>query len=239
MYLVQLLAGSRIVLWLGLVPYVAWSKAHVWQFVTYMFLHGNLLHLAFNMYALWVFGREVEEAWGRKAFLRFYAMTGIGAGLIHTLVTPHSLVPTIGASGAVMGVLTAFAILYPERDITLLLFFFIPVQMKARTMVLLFGCLSLIGGIQGSPDGVAHIAHLGGMLVGWLYLKRGFLLPSASPWKIRWKWKAAQKKRDERNRIEDTVNQILDKANAVGMNRLSWKERRLLEKASKRLRKQP
>jgi membrane associated rhomboid family serine protease len=204
-----------------------------------MFLHQNLLHLALNMIALWIFGRDVEQSWGKTAFLKYYFITGIGAGMVHTLITPHSLVPTIGASGAVLGVLTAFALLFPEREITLLLFFILPVRIKAKTLAWFYCAASLIGGVLGSPDRIAHFAHLGGMVVGWLYLKRKSFFPSLQNRKTQWRWKFAQKKRDDKNRMEDTVNRILDKANDIGMDRLSWKERRMLKKASKKLRRNP
>ena len=117
-----------MILGLGLIPRWAWSRFFLWQFVTYMFLHGGLFHLIINMYALWVFGTEVERMWGPKAFYRYYFITGIGAGIVHTLITPLSTIPTIGASGAVLGVLTAFAMMFPDREITLLLFFILPVE---------------------------------------------------------------------------------------------------------------
>ena len=137
-YVLQLLVGPRLIPVLGLVPKLIWTRFVLWQLVTYMFLHGNLLHIVMNMYALWVFGCEVERMWGSRIFYRYYFITGVGAGLFHTLVTPLSTVPTIGASGAVLGVMTAFAVMFPNRVITLLLFFILPVRMTARTLVLIF-----------------------------------------------------------------------------------------------------
>jgi len=222
---------------LGLVPHSVWSKGTVWQFVTYLFLHANVLHLFFNLYSLWVFGRDVENQWGRTAFCRYYLVTGIGAGVFHALVTPHSLVPTIGASGAVMGVLTAFAILFPDKDITLLLFFIFPVRMRAKTMALIFGGLSLFSGVMGSPDRIAHFAHLGGMLVGIIYLKKEFLFSFFRNRFIRRRWQNERKKKNEQAGIQETIDRILDKVNAVGMPNLSRSERRELKKASKRMRR--
>lgn len=236
-FLIQQMFGEGFLVTFGLIPRVAWSKFYLWQFVTYVFLHANLLHLALNMYALWVFGRDIEQLWGFKAFLKYYFLTGIGAGIIHTLITPQSMVPTIGASGAVMGILTAFAVLYPDREIFLLVFFILPVRMKAGTMVLLFGGLSLVSGALGSPDHVAHFAHLGGMAVGWLYLKRSSWFPSSSYAKIRNRWKQVRKKQEEKERVIGRVNQILDKANRVGMDRLNWREKRIFKKASEKLRR--
>jgi membrane associated rhomboid family serine protease len=222
---------------LGLVPRLAWSRFYIWQFVTYMFLHGNLFHLLINMYVLWMFGCEVERMWGPKQFIRYYFITGIGAGIIHTLITPFSLIPTIGASGAVMGVLAAFAVLFPNREITLLLFFIFPIRMKAKTLALLFIGISLLSGMQGSPDNVAHFAHLGGMLVGYLYMKRGLKLRKVTErfqeMNRRRKMRVVHKKQEEMDKLRRLLNQVLDKANEVGMENLTQDEKFFLKKASK------
>ncbi len=236
-YLVTLLAGTRFLASLALVPHDAWSKGMLWQFATYLFLHGGLLHLFFNMYSLWVFGRDVESLWGRAAFLRYYFITGIGAGVVHTLITPHSVTPTLGASGAVMGVLAAFAILFPDRELALLLFFIFPIRMRARTLALIFAGLSLAAGMAASPDHIAHFAHLGGMLVGVVYLKWPSILSLRRHRNIDGKWRKQGRHNEDRMRMEAKVNRILDRANAVGMDRLSWRERRFLKKASKQMRR--
>ena len=163
-FILQMMGGGLFNHFLALVPRLAWTRFHIWQFVTYMFLHANFLHILLNMYALWVFGCEVERMWGPKAFYKYYFITGIGAGLIQSiflLFTPYSEVHIIGASGAVLGVLTAFAVMFPDRQITILLFFILPVTMKARTLALVFVGISLFSGMRGSADGVAHFAHLG------------------------------------------------------------------------------
>jgi membrane associated rhomboid family serine protease len=238
-YLLSLLAGPAIHSWLGLVPYLAWRKLYLWQFFTYLFLHGGVLHLALNMYALWVFGTEVERLWGSKVFLRYYFVTGVGAGLIHTLVTPFSTVPTIGASGAVVGVLTAFAMLFPDREVTLLLFFILPVRMTARMLALLFAGLSLVSGSLGTQDGVAHFAHLGGMLVGFLYIRFWGRFESIKDRYANWKRRRAMRvvRRNEldKQRVRRRVDEILDKANAVGFDRLTPEEKRSLKKASEKM----
>jgi membrane associated rhomboid family serine protease len=238
-YLIQFIIGGRLFSHLALVPHDTWSRGTIWQFVTYLFLHGGLLHLFFNMYSLWVFGRDVENLWGKTAFLRYYFITGIGAGVIHTLITPYSGVPTIGASGAVMGVLTAFAFLFPDREITLLLFFIFPVRMRARTMALIFAGLSLAGGAAASPDGIAHFAHLGGMLVGVFYMKRSSIFSFRKKRDVGRRWRDLKRQNESKIRAEETVNRILDKGNAVGMDKLSWRERRTLKKASQKMRGKP
>lgn len=236
-YFFQMLVGGKIFFAFGLVPNWAWSKFYIWQFFTYMFLHGNFFHILLNMYALWVFGVELERMWGTKAFYKYYFITGVGAGLIHTLITPMSQIPTIGASGAVMGVLTAYALMFPNRVITLLLFFIIPVRMRARTLALLFAGISLLSGISGSSDGIAHFAHLGGMLIGYLYIKGN----------LRFDWfknkfrdlrrnremNVHSRHQEEREKLKRLVDQVLDKANKVGFENLSKDEKLLLKKASK------
>lgn len=157
-----------------------------WQVVTHMFMHGGLWHIFFNMYALLIFGSVVERTIGAKKFVVFYFLCGLGAVLLHTgveyLQASHYLAagaageaayinllrtPTLGASGAVYGVLIGYAVLYPNSVLTLI---FPPIPLKAKWWVLIFAGIELITGITGTADGVAHFAHLGGMLIGWLLI---------------------------------------------------------------------
>lgn len=142
-----------------------------WQLVTYGFLHGGFLHFAFNMYALWIFGGEIERRWGSRTFLIYYAFCLVGSGLVQLLIATLSggLYPTVGASGAVYGVLLAFAWLYPKREIMLLI---PPIPIQARWLVLILGALSLFAGLSGGVvmPTIAHFAHLGGLLSGALLL---------------------------------------------------------------------
>jgi len=236
-YLVLMLFGPKLVYFFGLVPKLALFRFHIWQFVTYMFLHGGFLHLIINMYALWVFGTEVERMWGTKVFYKYYFITGIGAGIIHTMITPNSYIPTVGASGAIMGVLTAYAVLFPNREITMLLFFILPIRMRAKTLALLFAAFSLISGAMGSRDGVAHFAHLGGMLIGYVYMKRystiTIILDRIKDWKRRRNMHVHADKQEELERLRRLVDKILDKANDVGMENLTREEKRFLKHASK------
>jgi membrane associated rhomboid family serine protease len=245
-FLAQLIWGGFITYNLGLVPYLAWSRLRVWQFVTYLFLHGDFFHILFNMYALWMFGSELESEWGFKPFLRYYFICGIGAGLFHTLITPHSLVPTIGASGAVSGVMTAYALMYPERELQLLLFFIIPVRMKAKVMAIGLAVISLLFGAMGSPDGIAHFAHLGGMAVGAAYfmlVRRGYSpIGGFAEWRRKRRFKLAGRMRAAEDEMTESVNAVLDRANEVGFDRLTKNEKKILQNASdavkKRLKKQ-
>lgn len=179
--------------------YPASQYFHWWQIFTHMFMHGGFLHLFFNMYALWIFGSVVERMIGSRKFLTFYIICGLGAALLHTgvgflqaqnfmtsiadgsLTAAKSYMslkstPTVGASGAIYGVLIAYAMLFPQSRLTLI---FPPISLKARTWVLIFVGIELLTGIAGTADGVAHFAHLGGMLVGFLMItywrKRGTL----------------------------------------------------------------
>ena len=140
-----------------------------WQVVTYAFLHGSFEHLFFNMLGLWMFGSELERIWGEKRFLQFYAASVLAAALTQLVVTAvmGSGYPTVGASGGLFGLLFAFAVMFPNRVI--LLFFVIP--MKARYLVALYGLLELYQGVYVMNSGVAHFAHLGGMVGGFLMIR--------------------------------------------------------------------
>jgi membrane associated rhomboid family serine protease len=223
----------------GLTPAAAWGGLRLWQFVTYMFLHGGWIHLIFNLYALWTFGSELESDWGFGAFLRYYLFCGVGAGLFHAVITPHSPVPTIGASGAVSGVLVAYALTYPERELQLLLFFILPVRMKAKFLAFGLAFLSLLLGVLGSPDGIAHFAHLGGMLVGVVLLVAGRRIHSPitafSNWRRRRRFRLAVRRRERSDSLNESVNEILDRVNRNGSETLSEKDRETLRKAGRGL----
>ena len=140
-----------------------------WQVVTYAFLHGSFSHLFFNMLGLWMFGSEIERVWGDRRYLQFYAASVLAAALTQLVVTSlmGSAYPTVGASGGLFGLLLAFAMMFPNRII--LLFFVIPMQ--ARYLVALYGLLELYQGVYVMNSGVAHFAHLGGMLGGLLMIR--------------------------------------------------------------------
>jgi len=145
---------------------------HPWQLVTYMFLHANVLHLGFNMLALWLFGAEIEERWGTRHFASYYLICGIGGGLLQMILPTlmhREPVPVVGASGAIYGVLLAFGMVFPTRLVYIPVFF-LPIGVPARLLVIIYAGISIFGGI-GGRDGVAHFAHLGGMVFGYLYIK--------------------------------------------------------------------
>jgi membrane associated rhomboid family serine protease len=154
----------------GLAPVDVFERFRIWQPVTYMFLHGGVWHILFNMLALWMFGTELERIWGSRFFLKYYFITGIGAAATMLLLGLFSssvyYAETIGASGAIYGVLLAYALYFPNRPIFLYFVFPIP----AKYFVLILGAISFLS-VSDSTSGVAHGAHLGGLVVGYLYLK--------------------------------------------------------------------
>lgn len=160
-----------------------------WQLLTYAFLHGGFGHLFFNGIALYQFGSRLEYVWGPKKYLSFFLVCAAGAGLCQLLfmaLVPQSAGPTIGASGGVYGLLLAYGLMFPRERVMLLI---PPVPMSARTLVLVFGALSLFMGVTGTGGGIAHFAHLGGMLFGWLLIRywRGqppFKAKRRGPWGV-------------------------------------------------------
>jgi membrane associated rhomboid family serine protease len=222
----------------GLVP-AAFFAGKVWQIVTYMFLHASFGHIFFNMLALWMFGSVLEREWGSREFLKFYLLTGIGGGLCYALVNVFlggdAFIPTVGASGAIYGLLVAYAVLFPESIIYI--YFVIP--LKAKWFALIFGGIEFVTSFQHG-SGVAHLAHLGGMAVGYVYLKRRRWFRGWSNKMDEWKWKREEqsRKQDEENldQIRREVDELLDKINQVGMHGLTRAEQKKLEKYSRILR---
>ena len=190
-YVLSLIVPAMVVR-LGLIPAVVVGQFALWQPLTYMFLHGGLGHLVFNMLALWMFGTELERTWGTRFFVRYYLVTGVGAALV-TIAWSLGPLPLaaelyqsviVGASGAIYGLLLAYGLYFPHRTIYLYLLF--PIQ--ARYFVILAGAIAVVSSIGSSGGGVAHVAHLGGLLVGYLYLKgrRGPLDEIKYHW-LRWR----------------------------------------------------
>jgi membrane associated rhomboid family serine protease len=190
--LTELPGGRALHGWLGLMPAATITQLRIWQPATYMFLHAGLFHLLFNMLALWMFGTELERLWGRRYFLKFYFVCGIGAGLLTVL---FSLLPfafsdvlynsiVIGASGAIYGLLLAYGLYFPDRPILMFMLFPIP----AKYFVMIIGAIAFYSSL-GATGGVASATHLGGLVVGYLYLK-GARVDPLSELKYRYlKWK--------------------------------------------------
>jgi len=202
MFLVTALMPSLRV-YLGLVPAWVVRDLRVWQLVTYMFVHAGIFHIVFNMLALWMFGAELERIWGTREFVKYYFITGVGAAVLTILASllpigPLQVLyttPIVGASGAIYGLLLAYGLYFPDRPIYLYFVFPIP----AKVFVLIMGAIAFFSSIT-EVGGVANATHLGGLLVGYLYLKgrRG----RTSPWAevkyryLKWKINRVRKKFD-------------------------------------------
>jgi membrane associated rhomboid family serine protease len=231
--------GAPISYWLSLTPVHAFGGGQLWRLVTYMFVHdpSGPFHVLFNMLTLWMFGNELEQLWGTKKFVILYFLGGIGAALlsIGTIVSPAMWhLPVIGASGAVLTILTVYAFTFPDRR--LLLFFLIPVNVV--TAVIIFGAISLFGTFA-SWGNVSHLTHLGGILVGFAYVK---LLPRFEDWQNKVQYSVQESKRkaevaqenEAMNYYEHVVDPVLKKISASGMDSLTKEEKKILEEASKR-----
>lgn len=248
-FLVAKLVGPQMYDLFGLIPEQLVFHRWVWQPFTYLFLHGGIWHLIFNLFALWMFGMPVEAQWGEREFLKYYFLCGLGAALTSAAVSPHSLVPVIGASGPVYGLLVAFAMLYP--DAVVYLYFLIPV--KAAHMAILFGALEFFAGATGATPGIARFAHLGGMVTGYLYIRwwwvwklhaksfaKGLLERDAEQAPVRpqpARRPARAAAGDAGRRGEDEmaeVDRILDKILDTGLESLSDEEREIMARYSRR-----
>ena len=221
----------------GLVPAHIFGKFYVWQPFTYLFLHATTWHLLMNMFILWMFGSELERTWGSREFLKFYFVAGVGAGVFNfffAVFNPATnFFPIIGASGAIYGILVAYAMLFPERYVYI--YFLIPV--KVKFLVIFLVIMEFL--LTYRADRIAHFAHLGGALVGFLYLKFDWRwkLRKWSPGEIVRRVKIAQSTRkvQEETRMMEEVDSILDKINRVGYENLTRREKKILEKASDKL----
>jgi membrane associated rhomboid family serine protease len=211
----------------------------IWQLVTYMFLHGDFWHIFFNMFIFWMFGTELEHRWGSKEFLKYYFICGIGAGLVNIILTSKDpgYVGTVGASGAIYGIMVAYALYYPDNLVYI--YFLIPV--KVKYMVGFLALISFFSTMNTQSDGIAHAAHLGGIIVGYVYLKFGRL---GSGLKHLFKASLKKPKFTYRQGSDDVkleyyrqkINELLDKINRVGYLNLTQEEKELLEEGSKYLR---
>jgi membrane associated rhomboid family serine protease len=169
-FLLEILRGDRFVEAFALWP--IGPHFRIWQLATHGFLHGSSTHLFFNMFALYMFGGEIERVFGARRYLEYYLVAVVTAGTTQLAVssaTHGPAYPTVDASGGVFGLLLAFAVLFPRRRLVLI---FPPIPMPAWLFVTLYGAIELYLGVTGTQEGVAHFAHLGGMLGGWLLLRR-------------------------------------------------------------------
>jgi membrane associated rhomboid family serine protease len=232
-YLVSLLAGWEPARAFGLIP-AELLPLRLYTLVTYMFLHGGFLHLLFNMFGLWMFGSALEFAWGSREFTRYYFICGIGGGIVQTLFSWGSGIPIIGASAAIYGILLAYGMLWPEQEVYLYGIF--AVKMKYLVGFLVVVSLFMGFGSAGSP--VAHFAHLGGMLFGFLYLKldwrRGSVARKVRGAQARWQMEQNARRIHREEAEAATVDEILDKISRYGIESLSSREKQILREASQR-----
>jgi membrane associated rhomboid family serine protease len=190
-----------VTLRLGLQPQSVIEHGAVWQFVTYMFLHAGVMHLLFNMLALWMFGVELERMWGTTFFTKYYFVTGVSAGAVQVVLgllpfgfaTQFYYAATVGASGAIYGILLAYALYFPNRPILMFGVFPLP----AKIFVMIYGAIDLLYAFGGG-GGVAHTAHLGGLAAGYLYLKgtRLHLISEIQYRYLKWRINRARRKFD-------------------------------------------
>ena len=243
-YILQSVSGKEDVFFrvFGLVPSTFISDLMLWQPFTYLFFHApfyssvGISHILLNMLGLWVFGRELEEAWGKTKFLRYYFTTGIGSGLITYFFQISSDNPVIGASGAVYGILLAYGISYPNR----MLYIWGLIPVRSMWLVIIMGSIAFFG-LLGNADGISHVTHISGMLIGYVLIKK--------KWRLHDIWFAIRKKTVEfqvqryeeksikKKMLQKDIDVILEKIQKVGFIGLSDKEKSKLYEASKTMSK--
>ena len=221
-FILELFIKNHLIYYFGLTPLRVTDSFWIWQIGTYIFLHGGFWHFFFNILMLWIFGRIVESALGTKEFLFYFFICGAGAGIIGVLFSLGSVRPIVGASGAIYGLLAAFAILYPKQIVYL--YFVLPV--KAWQMAAILVVMELAMSFSTTNSNVANVAHLGGMLIGYLYFRfvRGGVQLNMPQFDLFGK---ARKADDETE-----INRILEKISKKGLESLSRKEKEILDKFS-------
>ena len=218
----------------GLVPKMVWSEFMLWQPFTYLFFHGSIWHVLINMFVLWMFGSELERLWGKEHFLKFYFVTGVGAGLVTMIFGLNSMTPIVGASGAVYGVLLAYGLTYPNR--TVYLYGIIPI--KSLWFVIGIGVIAFISSFDNVSQ-ISHLTHLSGMMIGYLMLRRPVqfndLWFTIRKRTLEYKIKHEEKKVSQHQAIEREIDGILDKINREGFDSLTNEEHDRLYKGSQSL----
>jgi membrane associated rhomboid family serine protease len=202
----------------------------VWQLLTYQFLHADVMHILVNMLTLYFIGPEMERTMGTRRFLSLYFLSGVLGGLAWLGLAYPSGIPCVGASGAIFGLLGAFAALFPHRTITLLVFFVLPVTMRAWVMVSILALIQLVYLISPGGSQVAYAAHLAGVFVGFAYAMTVFRPGEATAWLRSRK----PRSRQETGPQQGDIDRILDKIAREGMQSLTQSERMILDKASQR-----
>ena len=236
-FILQYLSGMEDELFtiFGIVPSKTFGELMLWQPFTYLFFHGGIWHVLINMFVLWMFGSELEKYWGKKEFLRFFFITGIGSGLITILFSLSSTNPVVGASGAIYGVLLAYGFMFPNRLVYL--YFLIPI--KVKYLVILIGAIAFFSSLNPGNSNISHLTHLSGMVIGFIYLRSSINWNTINHFVIHRKDEIKRhyedKKNEKREALKLQVDANLDKINDVGYDNLSESEREFLFKASKNL----
>jgi len=243
-YILQSVSGKEDVFFrlFGLVPSTFISDLMLWQPFTYLFFHApfyssvGISHILLNMLGLWVFGRELEQAWGKTKFLRYYFTTGIGSGLITYFFQISSDNPVIGASGAVYGILLAYGISYPNR----MLYIWGLIPVRSMWLVIIMGSIAFFG-LLGNADGISHVTHISGMFIGYVLLKKKwrwhdiwFVIRKKT---IEFQVQRHEEKSIKKKMLQKDIDMILEKIQKVGFIGLSDKEKSKLYEASKTISK--
>ena len=219
-WMAELLFGGWTNYYLGLVPALFLGRLWLWQAVTYVFIHGGFWHFLFNTFMLWMFGRIVEPEMGSRRFLVYFFGCGAAAALLTGVVDHGSFVPVIGASGAIYGLLGAFAFMYP--DVTVYLYFVLPVS--ARMMAVIFGAMEFVFTLSRPGSGISNVTHLGGLLAGllWLWAER------------RWRGRPAGREPDPEVLEREEIDRLLGKVSRGGQGSLTSSELRTLDGYARR-----
>ncbi|MFL2907801.1 MAG: rhomboid family intramembrane serine protease [Limisphaerales bacterium] len=241
------------------------QNGNVWELLSYQFLHGGLFHLLINCAMIWFAGRQIEEALGKAKFLVLYLVAGIFGGLLQCALSWSGFLPpagVVGASAGIFGLIAAFAMVYWERELTFLIMFVIPVRMKAKYLLIALAVIGVLGVIS-KEGGIAHGAHLGGMIWGVLFILlfiQGGTYSGAEPWwdQLRDRFSSGHRRKvvtidggaraysrgqikaeevDEIDFVESEVDPILDKISEKGIQSLTERERKILEQARKKMRR--
>lgn len=241
MLVLQQFWGGALAGTLGLVPARVAGQGWVWQPLTYVFLHGGIFHWLFNMFIFWMFGRELEVRWGTGRFIRFCMVTALGAAGCVLLFAPGSMIPTIGSSGIVFGLLGAFALMFPQS--TMYLYFLIP--LKIWQVAVIFGLIELFA-MAGPGRGPAPLAHLGGMAAGFLYVKLGSRWSVGAGLKAPWIWLGrVLSKKSKRpavplevvtDDLAAEVDRLLEKILKHGVDSLTPKEKAIMDRYARKKR---
>ncbi len=233
-FIINLLSYQKLFSLFGLIPALFWRGA-LWQVVTYIFLHSGFFHLLINMLILWMFGTTLESTWGSRKFLKYFFICGVGAGLLNAVITPNSPIPTVGASGSIYGLLMAFGILFPNQ----LIYFWGIFPIKAKYFVIGIGAIELLAAMSTTQSGIAHFAHLGGMLFGLVYIKwADWNRLLSAQWVNKKRKKHLKVVRDstrEKETLQKIADELLDKINKNGIGSLTAEEHKRLKKVIQKM----